>query len=92
MNNKTDAKHESKILTDLVSSLSHAVSGTANSSLSYSISTILKDVTEQMLLSPDERDLSAILDKLQQPEIKKAVEAGRVPLDLEHARKMIQEL
>jgi hypothetical protein len=92
MSNKADADRESKILTELVSNLSHAVSGTANSSLSYSISTILKDVTEQMLLSPDKRDLSAVLGKLQQPEIEKAVEAGRVPLDLEHARKMLLEI
>ena len=92
MSRKTDARRESEILSEVITSLSHAVSGTSNSSLSYSISTILKDVTEQMLLASDQRDLRAILERLQQPEIEKAVQSGQVPLDLKRTREMLAEI
>ncbi|MGH7878782.1 MAG: hypothetical protein ACREQD_04735, partial [Candidatus Binataceae bacterium] len=75
----------------VVSSLAHAVSGATSASVSYEVSTILREVTEQMLLPPEQRQLTAVLEKLNQPEILRAANSGRLPLDFARIRKLQDE-
>jgi hypothetical protein len=90
MATENETRNNLKALGEVVSSLSAAVSGVTSSSISYELSTILNEVTEQMLLPVEKRDLSTALKMLNQPEIISAAKSGRLPLDVERIQKLLE--
>jgi hypothetical protein len=63
-----EVKVKRKLL-DLISSVSSAVSGVSQPSVAYHLSTVLNDLTAQLTLPPEQRNISPILDRLSEPEL-----------------------
>ncbi len=77
-------------LLDLISSVSSAVSGVSQPAVAYHLSTVLKDLTLQLTLAPEQRQISSILDKLSEAELASAVQSFHI-LDKVNEMKEIEK-
>jgi hypothetical protein len=79
-------------LRELISSVSSAVSGVSQSAIAYELAVLLRNLSEQLALPAEERDLLPVLDKLSNPELVKKIEPFEVPRKVAEARRAYEHL
>ncbi len=78
-------------LLDLISSVSSAVSGVSQPSVAYHLSTVLKDLTVQLNLPPEQRNISSVLNRLSEPELAPAAQSFHILDKIEEMKKLEEQ-
>ena len=79
-------------LKDLIGSVAPAVSGVTKASIAYEAALVLKELSDQLNLSPEKRNLSAPLNKLTDPDWLKTLATSGVVIDVDRILRLSEEL
>lgn len=88
MSTKPEEVEVKRKLLDLISSVSSAVSGVSQPSVAYHLSTVLKDLTVQLNLPPEQRNISSVLSRLSEPELASATQSFHILDKIEEMKKL----